>query len=451
MRSLFILEKHGKEMGRHDEAVGAYGNQLSAVGRARPYNRCMTHDHASFRQMGPGALALALQDARQRTLALFDALAAAGYDSAAQVPRMATLNLPLWELGHVAWFAEWFALREAASSSPGDAIGHSLLAHGDEWFDSNAVTHGTRWELDLPAPDALKLYCRAVLDKLRERLAGTPEDDAALYAYRLVLAHEDMHGEALLYTLQTLGAAPPAAVAVTGAAGGKGADEGTGAESASGEIAIAGGSFLCGGDQSRGFVFDNERQAAPCRVAPFAIDAGLVSNAAYLDFMRAGGYACRRYWSEAGHAWLLERRRRAPRYWQREDAGGDWKAMRFASLAALDPAEPVRHVSLYEAEAYCSWAGRRLPSEQEWECAAASGQPGFEWGQLWEWTASVFLPRAGFAPDRYREYSVPYFDSRQTLRGASFATPMRLRSPHFRNFYTPERDDIFVGFRTCAL
>lgn len=398
----------------------------------------MTEDHASFRQMGPRALDAALQEARQHTLALFDALAAAGHARAAQVPRMATLNPPLWELGHIAWFAEWFVLREAGSSHPLDAARASLLADGDAWFDSNLVAHGARWTLDLPAPGVLKSYCRDVLDQLRERLARTPDDDAALYPWRLALAHEDMHDEALLYTMQTLGApAPPSAAGMrcTGTVG---------------EIASGGGEFLLGGEQSRGFVFDNERQAAPCRVEPFAIDAGLVSNAAYLDFVRDGGYQCPHFWSEAGRTWLRQQTRSAPRYWRQDVTGGDWRTVHFGKPAALDPAEPVRHVSLYEAEAYCNWAGRRLPREEEWEFAAAASQPGFIWGQLWEWTASPFLPYPGFAADRYREYSAPYFGSRQSVRGASFATPMRLRSPHFRNFYGPERDDIFVGFRTCA-
>lgn len=392
--------------------------------------------------MDPSALDAALQDARGRTLNLFDALAGAGYGQAAQVPRLAVLNPPLWELGHIAWFAEWFVLREAESSRPGDAVGPSLLGRGDALFDSNTVAHDTRWQLDLPAPAALKTYCAEVLDRIRARLAQTPDDDAALYAWRLVLAHEDMHGEALLYTLQTLGVAPPIRLAAQAAQ--------TAQAATPGEIAFAGGSLLCGGEQARGFVFDNEKPALPCSVAPFAIDAGLVSNAAWLAFMWDGGYRQPRYWSEEGRAWLADTGRAAPRYWQRDAAGDGWHAVRFGQRIDLDPAEPVRHVSLYEAQAYCSWAGRRLPLEEEWEYAASAGQPGFSWGQLWEWTASRFLPYPGFAADRYLEYSAPSFGSRQTLRGASFATPPRLRSPHFRNFYTPERDDIFAGFRTCA-
>ena len=384
-----------------------------------------------------------LRDARHYTLALFAALAEAGYADAARVPRLPIINPPLWELGHTAWFAEWFVLRAASSSRPGDAFGHSLLARGDDWFDSNLVAHRTRWALDLPAPGALQTYCEEVLERILERLAKEPDEDAALYPYRLALAHEDMHGEALLYTLQTLGVALPGEMVGT-----------MPAPLPAGEIAFEGGSFVRGGDQSRGFVFDNEKVSAVCRVAPFAIDAGLVTNAPYLAFVEDGGYQDPRWWSEAGRAWLMDSgqmdsARSAPRYWRRDDGGG-WQQLRFGRRVALAPESPVRHLTLHEAQAYCRWAGRRLPTESEWEFAAASGHPAFAWGGLWEWTATPFLPYAGFAPDRYLEYSAPWFGSRQVLRGASFATPARFRSPAFRNFFTPGRDDIFSGFRTCA-
>jgi len=402
----------------------------------------MTVNQASFRYAGPGELAVALQDARHYTLALFEALAAAGYDVAARVPRLSTVNPPLWELGHVAWFAEWFVLRDALDSRPGAASGHSLLARGDDWFDSGTVAHGARWTLDLPPPGAVKTYCHEVLDRILDRLKHEPDDDAALYPYRLALAHEDMHGEAFLYTLQTLqsrGAPAPAHLLVP---------THPTAGAPAGEIAFAGGSYVRGGDQSTGFVFDNEKSAAVVKVAPFALDAGPVSTGAFLDFVHDGGYERSQYWTDAGRAWLMTQERSAPRYWARE--GDDWHTVRFGRPVALDLAEPVRHVNLYEAQAWCAWAGRRLPTEDEWEFAAASGQPGFAWGQVWEWTASPFLPFAGFEADRYRDYSAPWFGTRQTLRGASFATPARLRSPHFRNFFTPERDDIFAGFRSCA-
>lgn len=405
----------------------------------------MSDKHASFRTAGPEDLGAALQDARHYTLALFEILADAGYDDAQRVPRLSIVNPPLWELGHTAWFAEWFVLRDATGSQPGEADGHSLLARGDDWFDSGNVAHRTRWTLDLPSTGAIKTYCNEVLERILARLSREPDDDAALYPYRLALAHEDMHGEALLYTIQTLGiAVDPDALRRVKPAQRPGP--------VAGEIAFAGGSFVRGGDQSR-FVFDNERDAAACKVAPFAIDAGLVTNGAFAAFVRDGGYQRPELWSEAGRTWLMGQERSAPRYWERDAEGGNagWMTRTLGHAAPLDPAQPVRHVNCHEAEAYCAWAGRRLPTETEWEFAATSGSDGFAWGRLWEWTASPFLPFAGFAADRYREYSAPWFGTRRTLRGASFATPARLRSPRFRNFFTLERDDIYCGFRTCAL
>jgi gamma-glutamyl hercynylcysteine S-oxide synthase len=115
-------------------------------------------------------------------------------------------------------------------------------------------------------------------------------------------------------------------------------------------------------------------------------------------------------------------------------------------------ARPVVHVNCFEAEAWCRWAGRRLPTEVEWEIAAESGASrGWRWGEVWEWTASAFRPYPGFVADPYREYSAPWFGTHQAVRGASFATRARMRHARYRNFYLPERDDIFVGFRSCAV
>lgn len=397
----------------------------------------MTPITASFRQARPQQLSEALRSARNYTLRLFDCLAQAGYDLPARVPYVATLNPPLWELGHTAWFAEWFVLRQAASSHPADAVGHSLLTRGDDWFDSNTVAHRSRWTLDLPNPGALKTYCNEVLDRVLDKLSREANVDESLYPYRLVLAHEDMHGEAFLHALQLLGvAAPPELMKdIAGAVAPR-------------EIAYPGGTIQLGGAQDGGFVFDNEKVAHPCYVPPFGIDAALVTNEQYAEFVADGGYQRAGYWSHAGQAWLMGQERSAPRYWQRD--GGRWLASRFGRLQTLDPHEAVRHVTLFEAQAYCMWAGRRLPTEAEWEYAALSGQPGFTWGQLWEWTASPFEPYPGFEAGPYREYSTPSFMTHQVLRGASFATPSRFGSARFRNFYLPQRDDIFAGFRTCA-
>jgi iron(II)-dependent oxidoreductase len=397
----------------------------------------MTPSTPSFRHAKAQQLAESLASARHYTLALFDCFAAAGYDQLANVPYLKTINPPLWELGHIAWFAEWFVLREAQSSHPATASRNSLLSRGDDWFDSNMVGHRNRWSLDLPSPGGLKTYCHEVLDRMLDKLERTAASDEALYPFRLALAHEDMHGEALLYSLQTLGLAavlPPTPGSAVYAPGR--------------EVAYPGGNIVLGAQGEGGFVFDNEKPAYPCYVAPFKMDSALVTNAQYADFVGDGGYQDRQYWSTAGAAWLMQQERSSPRYWHRQ--GEHWRTERFGKPTTLILGEPVRHVNLYEAQAYCAWAGRRLPLESEWEYAAMSGIPGFQWGQLWEWTASPFEPYPGFEPDRYLEYSQPWFMTHQVLRGASFATPARLASRHFRNFYMPERDDIFAGFRTCA-
>ncbi len=392
---------------------------------------------ASFRRTRPQALAESLQDARNYTLSLFDCLASDGFDLLSRVPHIPTINPPLWELGHTAWFAEWFVLREAMSTHTAAAQRPSLLTRGDDWFDSATVPHRSRWTLDLPSAGALKTYCREVLDRTLDKLSREAGTDEALYPYRLALAHEDMHGEALLYTLQTLGVATPAGLLDTAGS------------APAGDIGFPGGTHQLGGPAEAGFVFDNEKQAHPVYVAPFRIDAGLVTNGQYAEFIADGGYQNRQFWSVAGSAWLMRQERSSPLYWQRE--ADQWRTIRFGRPSTLPPHEPVRHVSLYEAQAYCAWAGRRLPTEPEWEYAAVSSQAGFRWGQLWEWTATPFEPYPGFAPDRYREYSQPWFMTHQVLRGASFATPARFRSARFRNFYLPERNDMFVGFRTCAM
>ncbi|HEV2611637.1 MAG TPA: selenoneine synthase SenA [Noviherbaspirillum sp.] len=392
----------------------------------------------SFRTATASELAGALQDARHHTLALLDSFVQEGLDVAARIPVLPILNPPLWEFGRIGWFAEWYVLRESGSSAPMAAARSSMLTKGDDWFDANTVPHRERWTLDLPSVGALKTYCHEVLDRVLDKLGRSLNNDEALYPYRLALAYEDYCGERLAAMLQVLGAGLPADIA------------GRAIPSwAQGEIRFPGGTIELGSREGTGFSFDNEQPAHACYVPAFEMDSTLVSNAQYTDFIDDSGYENPQFWTLAGRSWLMSQDRSAPRGWVRD--GKRWRCERFGMPAALAANEPVRHVSLYEAQAYCMWAGRRLPTEAEWEFAALSAHPALRWGDLWEWTCSPFEPYPGFVPGPWREYSAPYFGSHQVLRGASFMTRLRMRSSKFRYFLLPERDDMFAGFRTCAM
>ena len=316
----------------------------------------------------------------------------------------------------MAWFQEHWCRRYAGA---GRALRPSILEGADALYDSAAVAHDTRWHLPLPTPAGLRRYMDDTLDLTLEALDALDED-ADPYFFELALLHEDMHGEALLMTLQTLALpAPP----IAGLAGPHRMRK------PSRDLRFEGGEFRMGTQPGGArFVFDNEKWAHPVQVAPFSIASRPVSQGEYAQFVAEGG-------AKPGH-------------WRRE--GNSWQVRRFDRWEALDPEAPMMHVSLRDAEAYCRRAGRRLPTEAEWEFAAVHGGEAFEHGDVWEWTSSPFTPYPGFAPDPYREYSEPWFDSHFVLRGGSFATRERLVHERFRNFYLPERADVFVGLRTCA-
>ena len=260
----------------------------------------------SFRTATPNELADALQDAREYTLTLFDCFKGAGLDIPKKVPILPHINPPLWELGHIAWFAEWYSLRGAQSSEPAAAQHTSLLTKGDDWFDSNTVPHRARWGLDLPSSGAMKTYCREVLDRVLDKLGRTKNERDALYPYRLALAYEDMRGEALAYSLQTLGVVLPQQLAGH-----------TIPPWAQGEIRFPGGTIELGSSSGNGFVFDNEKWAHACHVPPFSMDSTLVSNAQYCEFIADGGYQKPQFWTIAGRGWLMRNDISAPRDWAR--------------------------------------------------------------------------------------------------------------------------------------
>jgi ergothioneine biosynthesis protein EgtB len=394
----------------------------------------------AVRSADAATLAAALAASRRDTLATFAAFERA-LDGLA-VPRRPELNPPLWELGHVGWFQEFWTSRfperaRGIHANPSAPRSEGVRSGADALYDSSRVPHDARWALALPDARATRSDLEAQLERTQRLLALAGKDDEALYFFRLVLLHEDMHHEAALYMAQALGVAiddarwrpAPLPEACT-------------------EIEFEAGPWRTG-SSGPGFAFDNECRAHEVAVPASRIDCRVVRWAEYLPFVEAGGYHEERWWSAAGRSWLEQTRATAPRFLARSP--GRWLRCWHGRWAALDPALPACHLTHHEAQAWCRWASRRLPGEAEWERAAVLAPDRFEWGQVWEWTASRFGPYPGFVAHPYREYSAPWFDGRPVLRGASFATQARLRHPRYRNYFSPERNDVFAGFRSCRV
>jgi iron(II)-dependent oxidoreductase len=413
---------------------------MTATGQPRAATAVPGEAAASTRRGGRDALAAALRASRADTLATFAAYA--GALPGLVVPRRDELNPPLWELGHIGWFQEyWLArnpqLSRGTAADPDAPRPEGVRAGADALYNSSRVAHDTRWSLPLPGADATRADLEEQLADALALLAGSADEgDDALYFFRLALFHEDMHHEAALYMAQGLGIAiddprwqaPPL-------------------PQARGAIEMPAATWRLGHD-GPGFAFDNELAAHDVAVGACAIDSRVVRWDEYLAFVDAGGYAERGWWSDDGRAWLAATAAGAPRYLRR--AGDGWRQWRHGRWTVLDAALPACHLTLHEAQAWCAWAGRRLPSEAEWERAAISRPDAFRWGDVWEWTASAFAPYPGFVPHPYRDYSAPWFDGRPVLRGASFATQARMRHPRYRNYFGAGRNDIFAGFRSCA-
>jgi iron(II)-dependent oxidoreductase len=433
---------------------------------------------ANLRRPTPALLAEWVRDARQRTLDLIADLS----DEQLRGPHLPIVNPLLWEIGHLAWFAEHWILRHAGQRPP-------LRSDADALYDSSTVPHATRWDLPLPSRTATLEYMRQVQERVLDVLDRGPNPQET-YFILLVVFHEDMHGEAFLYTRQTLAYPRPC---LTSPGRGNSEPASTDGGAWPGDVVVPGGTFPLGASPEEAFVFDNEKWVHPVPLRPFAIARAAVTQEEFAAFVEAGGYRRPPLWSEAGWQWRQAAAAEQPLYWQRQKHG--WLRHDFDSWLPLEPHRPVLHVNWFEAEAYCRWAGRRLPTEAEWEAAAASAgdladpKRRFPWGEalpdaararldgyalgccdaaalpagdsacgcrqmignVWEWTASDFGPYPGFTLDPYQDYSRPWFGTHKVLRGGAWMTRSRLLRNTWRNFYKPDRRDVWAGFRTCAL
>lgn len=416
-----------------------------------------------------------VRDARRRTGALIGDLA----DVQLLGPRLSIVNPLLWQIGHVAWFQEKWVLRRDGQAP--------LLAGADALYDS-AVPHPSRWDLPLPARADTVAYLEQVRDRVLECLQqGMDTDHSHLVMLSVFL--EDMHGEAIVATRQTLGYPPPRLDTPAVPPGAETQGLGT----LTGDVDIPTCRFNQGADRDESFAFDNEKESHPVEVSSFHIARAPVTQGEFLTFVERGGYYRPDLWCSEGWHWRQAVDAKHPVYWKRA-TGGAWLRRHYDAWVPLEPHRPVVNVNWFEAEAYCRWVGRRLPTEVEWEVAAAF-DPGaadkrrFPWGDteptaaranldghqggtvdvaalpagdsacgcrqlignVWEWTASDFLPYPGFTPGPWKEYSEPNFGTHKVLRGGSWATRARLLRNSYRNFFTPDRRDLWAGFRTCAV
>ena len=424
-----------------------------------------------------------VEDAHARTLTLVEGLT----ESQMMGPKAPQLNPLRWEIAHAAYFYEYWIIRSHYQQAP-------YTENVDKLFDSINILHDDRWDLPLPSLDFTFAYMEYVKQKVIAYLSNHEIDIKRDYLTQYAVFHEDMHCEAFTYERQTLAYPTPKikskqtqseVVAST-------------TEKISGDVNIPAGTFYLGAVDNGDFVFDNEKWLHPISVDSFNISRTAVCNLEYLEFVESGGYQNRQYWNDEAWQWLQASQMLYPLYWRKENQ--QWQARRFDQWLPLDLEAAVMNVSWYEANAYCNWAKRRLPTELEWE-VAASAEPNhdgqsfthnkrrFPWGDseptakhanlegaalapisvhalpegdsafgcrqmlgnVWEWTSTVFNPYPDFTPDMYADYSKPLFGNTRVMRGGSWATRARLMRNTYRNYYGAERNDVFVGFRTCAL
>ena len=386
-------------------------------------------DTAQMRHAGKGPLSLALMDARNHSLRWAAAFEASPAGAAPL----------LWELGRLGWFQEhWIARNvQRQRGERCDAMRPKLASI---WPEADAL-----FELPRAAPlidlQTIRQYLFDTLESTLELLEGTTGDDEALYFYRLALLREDACVERFAVLSQSLGF-----------------DTGLRAPLVTRPVRpplLFPATLIQLGSAPGGFVPDREKWAHEVALPEFEIDSQAVTWAQYGEFVEDGGYDDRRHWAEAGWAWVQGdgqgQGRRTPRFVEQMRQGV--LQQRFGKLVRVPPAQPAMHVSWYEADAWCRWAGRRLPGEAEWEAAALQGATrGFRWGDVREWTAGTLRPYpaapAASAPGQSEHAGAA---PRRVLRGASFATRGRLRHEKARGAEVPGFDEGFCGFRSCAV
>ena len=363
--------------------------------------------------MSKAAIAEALSEARERTLALVEPL------DDEQLNRVYSPILsPLaWDLGHIANFEELWLVQTIGGREP---------LHGElgRFYDAIENPRKTRGELPILRDAELRSYLADVRGRTLDVLEGVeiePDVDDPLlrdgFVYEMLLAHELQHNETMLQLLQLVEGYEPVRAEFAPAP--------QPVPEEPEPVQVEAREHLIGAP-GRGFAYDNERPRHRVELGAFEIDRTPASNGAYISFMEATGAE-------------------PPMFWERD--GGDWVDTSRGRRAPIDPAQPVVHVSWHQADAFARWAGKRLPSEHEWE-AARGRLDGL--GHGWEWTSSDFLAYPGFEAFPYREYSEVFFgDGYKVLRGGAWATHQRVARPTFRNWDLPQRSQIFAGIR-CA-
>jgi formylglycine-generating enzyme required for sulfatase activity len=407
-------------------------------------------DLPSIWQAPPALLSVALMDARNHTLHLLSAFEAAQDSGNWRWQAGLGQEPPLWLAGHAGWFAEYWIGRNTRRAlglhCPSDPLRlPSIDPDADRLRDPTLRNAQQRAVEALPERARVRAWLLDTLEATLELLERQPHEDAALYFFRLALFHEDLLGERLIRMAQTQGLTlnlAPADALVPRAPMGINA------------------THWAMPQTPTGFAPEGHPGRLELRVPDFEIDAQPVSWAQYIEFVDDGGYDRPECWHPDGWAWLQaldsQGGRRAPRHVEqigvaRMGSGGAVLQQRFGQRVRLSSHQPVIHVSWWEADAWCRWAGRRLPDEAEWDLAAHSAaRRGFRWGGVREWTASRLRPWPGAQPGPWRQYAWPWLEVARVQRGHGLATRARLCDSHWRWFALPGDDEDFVGFRSCA-